>query len=66
MTIVCTLYKRFRKNQVPEGHTKIVRQVKERVKSLPCLGIQNSFAPTLVETYALDIGYGGILKQKLE
>jgi len=62
------LYKRLRKNPVPwtDEHTKIVRQVKERVKSLPCLNIPNSSAFMIVETDASDIGYGGILKQKLE
>jgi len=62
------LYKRLRKNRVPwsDMHTQIVRQVKERVKSLPCLNIPNPFVFTIVKTVASDIGYGSILKQKLE
>ena len=35
------------------------------VKSLPCLGIPNPHAFMTVETDASDIGYGGILKQRL-
>ena len=48
------LYQRLRKNSVPwtEEHTKIVRQVKERVKSLPCFGIPNPFASIIVEINA--------------
>jgi len=62
------LYRRLRKNPVPwtDEPTKIVRQVKERVKSLPCLSIPNPSAFMIVETAASDIGYGGILKQKLD
>jgi len=47
-------------------HTYIVKQIKQKVKSLPCLNIPNPFAFMIVETDASDIGYGGILKQKLE
>ena len=47
-------------------HTHIARQIKENVKSLPCLNIPNPSAFMIVETEAFDIGYGGILKQKLE
>jgi len=43
----------------------IVRQVKERVKSLPYLNIPNPTAFNIVETDASDLGYGGILKQQL-
>jgi len=62
------LYKILRKNPSPwtDNHTKIVQQVKLHVKSLPCLGIPNLHAFMIVETDAFDIGYGGILKQKLE
>ena len=66
---VCTpLYRRLRKNSVPwtEEHTSIVRQIKENIKSLPCLGIPIPSAFMIVETDTSDIGYGGILKQKLE
>ena len=43
--------------------TRTVRQVKSQVKCLPCLHISNRFALKIVETYAYDIRYGGILKQ---
>jgi len=36
------------------------------VKSLPCLGIPNPTAFMIVETNASDVGYGGILKQRVE
>jgi len=36
------------------------------VKELPCLGIPNPHAFMIVETDASDIGYGYILKQKIE
>ena len=63
-----TLHKRLSKNPVPwtDERTKMVRQVKERVKCVSCLGILNTFASMIVETGASHIGYGGILKQKLE
>lgn len=35
------------------------------VRSLPCLGIPRPGASMIVETNASDVGYGGILKQKL-
>ena len=46
-------------------HTTIVKQVKQYVKSLSCLGIptENSFKN--IQTDASDIGYGGILLQKI-
>jgi len=60
------LYRRLRKNPIPwtSEHTKIVQQVKDKVKSLPCLSIPNPAASIIVETDASDIGYGGILKRK--
>jgi len=62
------LYKRLRKHPTPwtDEYTRIIKQVKEKVKSLPCLNIPNLSAFMIVETDATDIGYGGILKQKLE
>ena len=62
------LYNRLRKNPTPWSllHTQIIRQVKQRVQSLPCLGLPHPYAFMIVETDASDIGYGGILKQKLE
>ncbi|BBH05339.1 Leucine-rich repeat protein kinase family protein [Prunus dulcis] len=46
-------------------HTEIVKQIKIHVKTLPCLGIPSVDSFKIVETDASDIGYGGILKQKL-
>jgi len=62
-----SLYNRLRKNPKPWSaqHTQIVQQVKQHVKSLPCLGIPHPDAFMIVETDASEIGYGGILKQKL-
>ncbi|CAL9004308.1 unnamed protein product [Prunus brigantina] len=47
-------------------HTEIVKQIKNHVKTLPCLGIPAIDSFKIVETDASDIGYGGILKQKSE
>ena len=68
MSLIAPLYKRLKKNPIPwtKEHTQIVQQVKARVKSLPCLSIPNPAAFMIVETDASDIGYGGILKQRLE
>ena len=65
--ICAPLYNRLRKNPKPWSvqHTQIIQQVKQRVQSLPCLGIPHPDAFMIVETDASDIGYGGILKQKL-
>jgi len=66
--ICAPLYNRLRKNPKPWSpqHTQIIQQVKQRVQSLPCLGIPHPNAFMIVETDASDIGYGGILKQRLE
>ena len=45
-------------------HTDIVRQIKQKVKSSPCLGIPHPSAFMIKETNASDTGYGGILKQR--
>ena len=60
------LRQRLKKNPVPwnEDHTKIVKIVKSRVKTLSCLALANPIDFKIVETDTLDIGYGGILKQK--
>ena len=47
-----------------EEHTKIIKTVKSRVKTLPCLALADPETFKIVEIDALDIGYGGILKQK--
>ena len=46
-------------------HTSLVQQIKSHVKTLPCLGIPTVGAFKIVETGASDIGYGGILKQRV-
>jgi len=56
----------LRKNSEPwyDIHTYIVRQIKQKVESLPCIGIPHPSTFTIVETDASDISYGGILKTK--
>ena len=46
-------------------HASIVQELKKYVKTLPCLGIpiDNSFK--IIQTDASDIGYGGILLQRV-
>ena len=54
----------LKKDPVPwnEDHTQIVKIVKSRVKTLPCLALADPKAFKIVETDASDISYGGILK----
>ncbi|RDX88197.1 hypothetical protein CR513_30244, partial [Mucuna pruriens] len=61
------IYKRLRKNppEWDEEMTKAIIRIKNLVKRLPCLGIPYPKANIIVETDASDLGYGGILKQKL-
>ena len=65
--ICAPLYNRLRKNLKPwsSQHTQIIQQVKQKVKSLRCLAIPHPDAFMIVETDASDIGYGGILKQRI-
>ena len=55
-----------KKNLIPwnEEHTKIVKIIKSRVKTLSCLALANPEVFKIVEIDASDIGYGVILKQK--
>ena len=46
-------------------YTAIVQQVKKYVKTLPCLGIPTKGSFKIIQTDAFDIGYGGILLQKI-
>ena len=46
-------------------HTSLIKQIKSHVKTLPYLGIPTVDAFKIVETDASDIGYGGILKQRV-
>ncbi|CAL2226721.1 unnamed protein product [Prunus armeniaca] len=58
---------RLQSNPPPwsSAHTEIVKQIKVHVKTLPCLGIPSIDSFKIVETDASDIGYGGILKQRV-
>ena len=60
------LFDRLKSNPPPwsDIHTSLVKQIKS-VKTLPCLGIPTVDAFKIVETDAFDIGYGGILKQRV-
>ena len=46
-------------------HTQIVKEIKRKIQYLPCLSIPNPQAFLIVETDASDLGFGGILKQRL-
>ena len=61
------LHNRLKKNAGPwtGEHTSIIRHIKSLVKEIPCLYLPNPEAFTIVETDALEVGYGGILKQKI-
>ena len=48
-----------------DTHTFFVKQIKSHVKTLPCLGIPTVNTFKIFETNASDIGYGGILKQRV-
>ncbi|RDY09098.1 hypothetical protein CR513_06594, partial [Mucuna pruriens] len=45
--------------------TRVIIEIKNLVKKLSCLGISDPNANLIIEIDASDIGYGGILKQKL-
>jgi len=61
------LFDRLRKNPPPwtSVHTSIVKHIKKYVKTLPCLGILTINSFKIVKTDAFEIGYGGILKQRI-
>ena len=61
------LFERLQSNPPPwiSIHTSIVQDIKKHVKTLPCLSIFTPSAFKIVETNASDIGFGGILKQKV-
>ena len=62
------LNKRLGKNppQWSDAHTRAVQEIKAKVKSLPILYIADDEAFKIVESDASDIGWGGILKQKVD
>ena len=61
------MFDRLKSNPPPwsDVHTSLVKQIKSHVKTLPCLGIPTLGAFKIVEIDASDIGYGGILKQRV-
>ena len=61
------LFKRLQNNPPPwtDIHTQIVRQIKKHVKTLPCLGLPSPGFFKIVQTDASELGYEGILKQKV-
>ena len=67
LRIICEpLYKKLRKNAPAwtEHHTSLVKEIKQRVKRLPCISIPHPNALLIVESDASNLGYGGILKQE--
>ena len=60
--------KDLKKNPIPwtKEHTRIIKQVKTRVKELSCLGILHLDAFPIIKTDVSYIGYDGILKQYLQ
>lgn len=66
LRIICEpLYKKLRKNAPAwtEHHTSLVKEIKQKVKRLPCINIPHPNALLIVESDASNLGYGGILKQ---
>ena len=61
------LFDRLKSNPSPwsDVHTSLVKQIKSHVKTLPFLGIPTIDALKIVEIDASDIGFGGILKQRV-
>ena len=66
--LIKPLFQRLKKNHVPwsDEHTQIIKQVKPRVKELPCLGILHPYVFPIIETDASNIRYDGILKQDFD
>ncbi|GAV78588.1 hypothetical protein CFOL_v3_22054, partial [Cephalotus follicularis] len=46
-------------------HTQLIKQIKIYAKEIPCLHLPTPEAQKIVETDASNLGYGGILKQKM-
>ena len=61
------LFDRLRTNPSPwtPTHTLVVQEIKKYVKTLPCLGIPSVNSFKIVQTDASNIGYGGILLQRV-
>ena len=60
-------FDRLQSNPPPwsDVHASLVKQIKSHVKTLPCLDIPTVNAFKIVQTDASNIGYGGILKQRV-
>ena len=58
-------FQRFKKNPPtwPHEHTRVLKYIKSKFKSLPCLGIANPHAFMIIQTDASDKDFGGILKR---
>ena len=67
-TLCAPLRQRLKTNHVTwtAEHTKIVRAIKIKTKTLPCLCIADPDTFKIVETDTSEIGNGGILKQKID
>ncbi|GLT68082.1 hypothetical protein SLA2020_403420 [Shorea laevis] len=61
------LFDRLQTNPPPwtPTHTAVVQEIKKFVQTLPCLGIPSINSFKIVETDASNIGFGGILKQRV-
>ena len=67
LRIICEpSYKRLRKNEPTwtKNHTNLVKEIKQRVKHLPCINFLHLNALLIVELDAPNLGYRGILKQE--
>jgi len=65
--IVKPLHDRLRKNPPPwsDIHTQVVKEIKLKVQSIKCLYLPIPQTFKIVKTDASNIGYGGILKQRV-
>ena len=46
-----------------ENITTLVRSIKQRIKTLPCITLANPACTKIIETDASNIGYGGNIEQ---
>ena len=65
--IVKPLHDRLRKNPPPwsDIHTQVVKDIKLKVQSIKCMYLPVLQTFKIIETDAFDIGYGDILKQRV-
>ena len=65
LRIICeSLYKRLRKNAPAwtENHTNLIKEIKQRVKHLPCINIPHPNALLIEESDTSNLVYEDILK----